>query len=391
MNDLQLGLIGFGVLLVAAVWGYNVWQERKLRRQVDKMLPPAAADVLMAGREGPDPADPAEVPALREPTLDAPVDVEVTPAPGIASEPASNTETEAGTPLATPSVPAASVLSVAELPAEWADGRADCLIRIEFVDPQPVAGLWAEHSEWSAQVDKPLQWLGLDEKTGRWRMLHAQDAGDVAQLAVALQLTDRRGAVSTETLKAFIDGIHRLARRFSGLADLPDAADVETRAAELDAFCAAVDLQLSLHVVPRTGSIGEMVGARLAPVIATAGLQREGTRLVAVDQAGNECFALTGQTALGDCVVQIETTALTGLTFSLDVPRVEEGAAAFTRMIQLAKQCADALGGQLADAHGKPLADATLEAIRGRIDELQMKMARMAIPAGSVRALRLFS
>ncbi|MDX9994397.1 MAG: cell division protein ZipA C-terminal FtsZ-binding domain-containing protein [Rhodocyclaceae bacterium] len=378
MNDLQLALIGFGVFLVAAVWAYNFWQERKYRSQAEKVLPPGTSDVLMAGRtedDGVPDAAGMAVAVPREPTLDVPV------APPVA------TEESSGTP---PShVP--EFHQSTELPSEWADGRADCLVRIEFVDAQPVAGLWAEQADWSGQIDKPLQWLGLDEKSGRWRVLHAQDSGTVAQLAVALQLTDRRGAVSPAVLSAFIAGIHRLARRFSGLADLPDAAEVQARAAELDAFCAAVDLQLSLHVVPRSGSIGDMVGARLAPVIATAALQREGERLVAVDGGGNEAFSLTCQTTLGDCASRIDALALTGLTFSLDVPRVEEGAAAFTRMVGLARQCAEALGGQLADAHGQPLADATLDAIRGRIDELQAKMARMAIPAGSVRALRLFS
>lgn len=378
MNDLQLALIGFGVFLVAAVWAYNFWQERKYRSQAEKVLPPGTSDVLMAGRtedDGVPDAAGMAVAVPREPTLDVPV------APPVA------TEESSGTP---PShVP--EFHQSTELPSEWADGRADCLVRIEFVDAQPVAGLWAEQADWSGQIDKPLQWLGLDEKSGRWRVLHAQDSGTVAQLAAALQLTDRRGAVSPAVLSAFIAGIHRLARRFSGLADLPDAAEVQARAAELDAFCAAVDLQLSLHVVPRSGSIGDMVGARLAPVIATAALQREGERLVAVDGGGNEAFSLTCQTTLGDCAGRIDALALTGLTFSLDVPRVEEGAAAFTRMVGLARQCAEALGGQLADAHGQPLADATLDAIRGRIDELQAKMARMAIPAGSVRALRLFS
>lgn len=382
MNDLQLALIGFGVFLVAAVWGYNFWQERKYRSQAEKMLPAGTSDVLMTGRAeadaGPVAATVVSVEAdavPREPTLDAP-------------ELASITAVEA--PAAAAPV-ASDILPAVELPAEWADGRADCLIRIEFVDARPVADLWAEQADWSGRVDKPLQWLGLDEKAGRWRVLNAQDEGFVTQLAAALQLTDRRGAIGTAPLATFIEGIHRLARRFSGLADLPDPAEVLARAAELDAFCAAVDLQLSLHVMPRTGSIGDMVGARLAPVIATAGLQREGERLVAVDESGSESFSLTCQTALGDCAGRIDSLALTGLTFSLDVPRVEDGTAAFARMALLARQCAEALGGQLADAHGKPLADATLEAIRTRIDDLQTKMARMAIPAGSVRALRLFS
>lgn len=378
MNDLQLALIGLGVLLVAAVWGYNYWQERKYRQHAGKILPAGAEDVLMAGRTAaaPDP-DPEVGAVLREPTFGAEPDVDAAPEPADMPEPVD--EGDAPEP------------QVAALPAEWADGRADCLARIEFVDAVPVAGLWTEKAGWSQQIDKPVQWLGLDEKSNRWRVLRPQDPGAVSQLAAALQLVDRKGMVSATTLAAFLEGIHQLAQRFSGLVELPTPAQVMARAGELDAFCAAVDLQLALHVVPRPGSSDTMSGARLQPVIAAAGLRQEGERLVAVDEGGAEAFALTCQTATGDHAARIEALAMTGLSFSLDVPRVEDGAAAFERMLALARQCADALGGQLADAHGNPLAEATLAAIRVRIEELQVKMARMAIPAGSLRALRLFS
>lgn len=376
MNDLQLALIGLGVLLVAAVWGYNYWQERKYRQHAGKILPAGAEDVLMAGRTAAAP-DPEVDAVLREPTFGAEPDVDAAPEPADMPEPVD--EGDAPEP------------QVAALPAEWADGRADCLARIEFVDAVPVAGLWAEKAGWSQQIDKPVQWLGLDEKSNRWRVLRPQDPGAVSQLAAALQLVDRKGMVSATTLAAFLEGIHQLAQRFSGLVELPTPAQVMARAGELDAFCAAVDLQLALHVVPRPGGSDTMSGVRLQPVIAAAGLRQEGERLVAVDEGGAEAFALTCQTATGDHAARIEVLAMTGLSFSLDVPRVEDGAAAFERMLALARQCADALGGQLADAHGNPLAEATLAAIRVRIEELQVKMARMAIPAGSLRALRLFS
>lgn len=376
MNDLQLALIGLGVLLVAAVWGYNYWQERKYRQHAGKILPAGAEDVLMAGRTAAAPDAEADA-VLREPTFGAEPDVDAAPEPADMPEPVD--EGDAPEP------------QVAALPAEWADGRADCLARIEFVDAVPVAGLWTEKAGWSSQIDKPVQWLGLDEKSNRWRVLRPQDPGAVSQLAAALQLVDRKGMVSATTLAAFLEGIHQLAQRFSGLVELPTPAQVMARAGELDAFCAAVDLQLALHVVPRLGGSDTMSGARLQPVIAAAGLRQEGERLVAVDEGGAEAFALTCQTATGDHAARIEALAMTGLSFSLDVPRVEDGAAAFERMLALARQCADALGGQLADAHGNPLAEATLAAIRVRIEELQVKMARMAIPAGSLRALRLFS
>lgn len=378
MSELQMALIGFGVLLVAAVWGYNFWQERKHRRRAAAMLPVhdrAAPDVLMAGRAAERNEPGIATPAVpQEPTFR-----EAEEAPPAAAVPVDVEE------------PTAQPVAVAAPPAEWADGRADCLLRVEFVDAVPVSGIWAEQANWSRQIDKPLQWLGLDGKSGRWRALLPQDPGAVTQLAVALQLADRKGAVNESTLSAFLGGVHRLAQRFAGLVELPEHAPVLERAHELDAFCAAVDLQLDLLVVPRQGSLNEMLGARLQPLLDAAGLKLEGEHFVAVDDAGAEVFALVCQTAGGNAATQLETQALSSLVFSLDVPRVAAGAAGFDRMIGCARQCAEALGGQLVDAHRKPLADATIDAIRTRIGELQARLAQMAMPAGGLRALRLFS
>lgn len=373
MSELQMALIGFGVVLVVAVWAYNIWQERKHRRRAEGILPSAGADVLMAGkpiegeRNEPGFAPPSAIPP--EPTFHHPVDAD---AP---AEQMTDAETVTQHPL----------------PAEWADGQADCLLRIEFVDAVSVHELWAAHADWSGTIDKPMQWLGLDEKSGRWRVLLPHDAGSVIQLAVALQLADRKGPVGEATLTAFLGGAHQLAQRFAGLVELPAPMAVLARANELDAFCAGVDLQLTLHVVPREGSLNEMLGAKLKPLLDAAALRLEGERFVAVDADGVEVYAVSGQAAAGFSAARIEALGLSALSFSIDVPRVADGPAGFDLMLGFARQCAEALGGQLADPHQKPLADATIGAIRARIADLQAQMAARGIPAGSVRALRLFS
>ena len=368
MSELQMALVGLGVLLVLVVWGYNFWQERKLHQRANSLLPKAAPDVLMAGREASsersEPSVYADAPdELIEPSFAPP-----TPSPKVEQE-----------------------SPVSPLPAEWADGAADCLLRIEFVDPVPVASLWVERSTMAAGIDKPMQWLGLDEKSGRWRALLPQDSGSVIQLAIALQLTDRRGPIGEVTLSAFLGGAHQLAQRFAGLVELPELGPLLQRANELDAFCAGVDLQLSVQVMPRSGSLNDMLGAKLMPLISNAGLREEGERYVLVDGDGVERFAMICVSAASTPVTHVETAALASALFMLDVPRVANGATVFDQMMALANQCADALGGQVADAHKNALPAAKLTAIRGRIAEVQTQMAARGMPAGSMRALRLFS
>lgn len=400
MSDLQIALIALGVALVVAVWFYNLWQEKQQRRRAEQLLPKSAPDVLMAGQQATgektepgmvaleeeqeeDEAAVRTIPTIREPgymDADLPLEPE-TQALGGASEVDLLLDIEEE-----------QVPHLVPVPEEWGDGRADCLMRIEFVAPVPVNVLWEEHKDWSAHIDKPIQWLGLDTQTGHWRSLLAQDAGRVSEVAAALQLVDRLGAVSVETLSAFIDGIARLAQRFVGQVQTPDAAALLVRARELDAFCASVDLQLSMHVLP--GKTPHMPGAALKPLIDAAGLKLEGERFVAFDSDDSndtEAYSLICRSATNFPADRVADMDLTDLIFSIDVPRVALGAEAFDRMIAFARACAGALDGQLSDAHRKVLSDATVNVIRGRIEELQHRMAERGIAPGSPRALRLFT
>lgn len=404
MSDLQIAMIVLGVALVAAVWFYNLWVEKQHRQRAEQMLPKAQDDVLKTSESG-----------KTEPGIASLEEDE----PAIRTIPESRPFQPSHPPGAVPPEPSfmdpdlplepemASLADSAEVdllldvdesgpepapvpvPDEWGDGRADCLLRMEFAAPVPMPVLWEEHREWSSRIDKPIQWLGLDEKSGHWRTLFPQDSGSVKHLAVALQLVDRLGAVSEEALKTFIEGASRLAQRFVGKVETPSVAELLGRAQELDAFCASVDLQLSVHVLPQ--GTAHMSGALLKPLLDQSGLELEGERFVAMDDSGAEAFALICRSATSYPAERVAAMDLIDLIFSLDVPRVAAGAQTFDRMITFARACAATLGGQLADAHRKPLPDATIATIRGRIEELQNRMADRGIAAGGVRALRLFS
>lgn len=391
MTELQLAMIVFGVVLVLAVWLYNRWQEKRFLAR--KTQPPPAPSHRPMVPVAPSVAESATtLPAQRiEPSLSLPAQPESAGLP----EPSfmdADLPLEPETSLSSGEVDLPldiEVEGLPPLPAEWSDGSVDCLVRIEFVAAVPVRMLHEEFRESLRRIDKPLQWLGLDEQTGHWRTLLPDDPGNIKHLAVALQLVDRLGAVSGETLRAFTDGMNHLAQRFVGHIEVPDSAALLTRAQELDAFCASVDLQLTLHVLPKTGA--HLSGAKLEPLLGRAGLRREGERFVATNPDGSEAFTLICRAANAFPAEKVATMQLTELIFSLDVPRVAAGAQAFERLLDFARQCATALGGQLADVHRKPLAEATLAIIRSRIVELQQRMAERGIAPGGVRALRLFA
>jgi FtsZ-interacting cell division protein ZipA len=80
-----------------------------------------------------------------------------------------------------------------------------------------------------------------------------------------------------------------------------------------------------------------------------------------------------------------------GLTFLLDVPHVKDGGHAFERMLSSARQFATTLDAALVNAQRAPISDAMVDGIRKKIHEIHEQMTLAGIPAGGVRALRLFS
>jgi len=196
--------------------------------------------------------------------------------------------------------------------------------------------------------------------------------------------------VSDGELARFFDGVQHVAQQTAATVELPSRGEIVMRAASLDEFCAAVDIQFVLHVVEATG--GVFAGTKLRGVAEAAGLALEGDGVFrARDEAGRELFTVANLGAERLEAESIKSLATHGLTLSMDVPRVSDGAAAFDRMLAIARQLAAALGGVLVDAQRAPLSDAMIDAIRAKTAELQQRMRDGGIAPGSTRALRLFS
>ena len=187
----------------------------------------------------------------------------------------------------------------------------------------------------------------------------------------------------------FLNGAQRLADEFLAVAEMPARNDVLAHAAELDRFCAGVDIQIGINVI--AGAV-PFAGTKLRGLAEAAGLVlREDGMFHCVDEVGATLYTLSNLEAALFVAEELKSFSSNGITFTLDVPRVTNGARAFDRMIALAKQFVQSLGGKLVDDNRAPLADSALDVIHDKILEIEQRMAERGIAAGGPQALRLFS
>lgn len=420
LSDLQIILIGAGAAAVVAVWAYNIWQERKLRHLSKKIFTHPQDDALISSQTN-SPADvstdvatdvatgvavnaPVNLPVSeqsaddeethestdmagrKEPTfsavhddavaaIDPPQEISAMPS---AAEPASR--------MASDPAPGAPVV----LPAEWADPLTHCVLHLKTTEPTSAPTLWMLQKDVAVQADKPLRWLAHDDFTNGWQKIDERATGRHSHWVAALQLADRRGAVSENALAHFFDGMQRLAHHIGADLSLPDLAPVVAHAAALDAFCATVDIQFKVHIVESAG--GVFSGTKLRGIAEAAGMQLEDDGCFhARDSAGEELFTLMNLGSEAFTLENLRSLATHGLSLSLDVPQVSDGPAVFARMLATGQQLARALDGVLVDAQRMPLTDVMTSAIRAKIAELQQTMREVEIVPGSERAHCLFS
>lgn len=356
MSDLQLSLIVIGAAAVGAVFAYNKWQESKHRKLSERIFRTEHADVLLGGQDGmADPGDRIE-PVLRE----------------------GGEEPEAEQPAA-PEEP----------PRDLVDPAIDCMVRLESAEPIGGGLLWQAQNQALDKLSKPAFWAGLNERTGVWERLTASSGGDYRRLCAALQLADRRGPLPDAELTLFFNGMQHLADEFLAVTDIPPRSEVLARAAEIDRFCAGVDIQIGINVVAMGGAFA---GTKLRGLAEAAGLVlREDGMFHAEDDQGRTLYMLANLEPALFAADDLKVLTTRGITFTLDVPRVADGTAAFGRMVALARQMAESLDGVVVDDNHAPLADTALEVIHAKISEIGQRMAGYGIAAGGLPALRLFS
>lgn len=416
MTELQIGLIALGGTAVVGVFAYNKWQEYRHRKLAEAVFQPHHDDVLLG--DAPKPARKVEAAVRHEPEIrvdepvapveriepmfvDAPQATEPEPEPQPeprypAVDPAPAPSPEIDSPFAAdqepeplPVVEEEPPLQSVPVPAELLDPRLEFVVAMDMVEAVSASQILHSQREYLQRLSKPVHWLGFNERTREWERLPPDSNLPVRRLRVGLQLVNRLGPVSEGDFTLFTNAMQALADELMAVADMPDIRVLD-QAAEIDRFCAAVDLEIGINLVSRASAFsGTKIRALAEAAGMVLGIDGLFTRY---DDEGRPQFSLQNYETAQFTPDTVRTLSTHGLTFLLDVPRVDHGERVFMQMTELAKRFAETLQGALVDDNRQPLSDSQLEHIRREfIGKPQATMASFGLPAGSAQALRLFS
>lgn len=421
MNELQIGLIGLGIVAVAGVVAYNTWQEYLHRKLARKLLDTEHTDVLLnesvsvksevsqgfveaendyvtETRLSPEPSvEPqiVETPVARVSNVPS---ERIEPILRVEQEPRFSQEPKAvGSDKSSVTAPTPAVLRVEETkdtrqdvdPLQLLSPVIDYVAAFEAVEPASAYQILELQCDALAQVIKPVHWIGYNELSREWEPIVDDGKSEYRRIRVGLQMVDRRGPVGDRDLSVFHVAMQDLADELMAIADMPPRQSALDAAVILDQFCASVDIQIGINVIS-TGQV--FPGTKLRALAEAAGMVIDADqRFVRCDDEGNVLYMLINQEACGFTVDTMKTMSTHGVTFLLDVPRVSHGERVFSQMVDLAKRFADVLRGSLVDDNRRPLSEGALEPIRRQVGQCQSQMAARNLPAGGALAQRLFS
>lgn len=382
MSELQIGLIVAGVLIVLAVYAFNRYQERQFRRRMESKFneqPPADA---LLGQE-PLPASAAE---RIEPHLGSPASY-VPPAPQVPPVQAAvegDSDVEPSTDSAAPPVAAASGRSGSQPTAS-----IDYACHVDAAEPIPHATI-AAFVKGAGAIGKPVQLLGWSIRSNEWIELPCAPEIPLVRVQAALQLADRSGPANRVQLSTMRDLVHQLAEETGVACECPDIDDAAHKAAELDRFCAQVDISIGCNLLPN-GSAG-LAGTKLRGLLESAGFTLEPSGRFAL-RAEDGTLLMTAENIEADPLTgeRLRASPVPGLMFTIDVPKVPVSARAFDRLMELGRHLAQALDAVLVDDNRAPLTEAGLKVIRQQLRTVHAAMEQHGIAPGSAVAARLFS
>ncbi|MFQ5935331.1 MAG: cell division protein ZipA C-terminal FtsZ-binding domain-containing protein [Acidiferrobacterales bacterium] len=245
-------------------------------------------------------------------------------------------------------------------------------------------------------LDKPRQLCGLRYLMGHWSSLeHDPDDAQYSDLALAVQMVDRRGPIGESELSAFMQLALKLADAFNRRTRLAITVEQATeRARELQSFAEKYDVIASVSVVAENG--GGFNGRAIEQAAKHYGMDFGAMNIFHMKNDNTHgCRHLFSMANLYQPGAfdpsALDTFTTQGLTLFMTIPCVHEPAHAFEKMIDTAKGLGEMLGGRLMDQDKRPLTDEGLSAIHWQIKRIAADISAQGISPGSETALRFFN
>lgn len=450
MTTLQIVLAIVGIGMIAAIVIYNLVQERRFRKEADRLFSHKRDDIMLGeavrtepsrrqgeariqltgqdehaaeARQAIEEADAPLRTGQREPDFTFHVPVEGRPESRVDTSPMApetpphaETVAESGgvpsrAPTAKPAAPppyeseddpgylppvaaafiypgASDEAGVTAVAAASSDldAKTEFIARLKFASP--AMNSYAGLLGGLRRIGKPVRVFGL-RADGVWEAVSANPRHAYGQMELGLQLADRGGAVAQDQLDAFCRALYTFAADAGGAVSCPDKEEALARARDLDLFCMNVDVLMGLNVVAGESHPFTSEAIHTQATAAGLSLERDGV-YHAHDAGGHSLFTLANQE---ETPFPLDGRGLTtqGVTLLFDVPRVADGVNVFDRMTEFGFSLADRLSGRLVDDNGRAVTNDSLNRDRTRLQGFYDRMEQRDIPAGGERALRLFA
>ena len=388
MTDLQITLFGAGGVFIVGVFSYNKWQEYKAKKSVERAFSTDHDDVLM--REGDAPVTDVPEPVLRqeprfdaapaakaEPSFGAPPAAPVSDAPVHAEPSLGDSPAE---PVQAPAAePVQEVSAASEQATSLVDPLIDCLLPLSLEAPVRGDKILPVLQTLRLVGNKPVHFIGL-HVNGDWEPI--THGGVYTKMQGGVQLASRSTALNELEYSELVTRLRGVADEIGAEPEVPDMMEVMAEARNLHRFVAGHDAQLGVNL--HTNGAPWAISTLLFALEKQGFDVRPDGRFVMPDGDGSYLFSLSTNVTLAE-----ETTPR--LTLLLDVPCVAPARDGFGAMVACAKALVGRLDATIVDDYNQALSDAALAEIAGQVQEFYQEMDAADIPAGSTRALRLFS
>jgi hypothetical protein len=413
MTDLQISLVAIGATVVVAVLSYNKWQEYLARKTIDHALSDSLDDNPLhpnvTGRNNAplERAEPSFTPdfvmplnpgshnraptgdALKSPHAsepsqdhtsqfrsDASVGSSSTPvAVGLQATPSAPTDANGNHRAVDMMVSAPSAIQK-ELPV---DALVDCVVPLSFGSNLRGEKIIGPIQSLRYVGNKPVNFVGQREDHC-WESI--QHGGIYSALLAGIQLANRSTALNEIEFSELIARLRQLSDDLDAEPEVPNMTAVMQSARALHQFVMQYDAQLSVNI--ESNKTGWAINTLLIALERQGFDIRPDGRLVMPDGEGGNLFSLS---------TNMPSTAesTSRLTLLLDTPCVMPDRDGFGAMIACARSLSHRLDGVIVDDGNQPLSEAALAEIGEQLKTFYDDMQTADIPAGSTRALRLFS